>query len=92
MTRIIRPEVFDESFIKFPRPVQRKAIRKIEIFQKNPFHPVLRTEKINPPQLNLWTFRIDKAYRILFRFLDPGNVLFILADHHKNIYRYHELR
>lgn len=89
--KIIRSEAFDESFIKLPRSVQRKAVKKIEIFQENPFQPTLRTEKINPPQLNLWTFRIDQAYRILFRFLDSESVLFILADHHKSIYRYHEL-
>ena len=90
--KIFRPEVFDESFIELPRPIQKKAVKKIEIFQENPFHPILRTEKINPSQLNLWTFRIDIAYRVLFRFLDSENALFILADHHKNIYRYHELR
>ncbi|MDP3785250.1 MAG: hypothetical protein Q8R12_04265 [bacterium] len=92
MVKIIRPETFDASFIRLPRSIQRKAVKKIEIFQENPFYPTLRAEKINPPHLNLWTFRIDQAYRILFRFLDFENVLFILADHHKNIYRYHELR
>ena len=92
MIKILLSEEFDGSLEKLPKHIRRKAVKRVKIFQENPFHPGLRAEKINPPQLNIWSFRIDRNYRILFRFVESNIALFILADHHKNIYRYHELR
>ena len=92
MIKILLSEEFDDSLAKLPKHIQLKAIRRTKLFQANPFHPGLNTEKINPPQLNIWSFRIDRNYRILFRFVGSDTALFILADHHKNIYRYHELK
>lgn len=92
MVKVIVTDEFQKKFSNLPNSIQKKDIRKINVFALNPFHRSLRVEKINPSELNIWSFRIDISYRILFRFLDSNNTIFLLIDHHENIYRYHELK
>lgn len=33
----------------------------------NPFHPSLHTEKLEPKSVGLYSFRINKKYRAIFR-------------------------
>jgi len=35
----------------------------------------------------VWSFRIDKNYRIIFKFSDKNKVLFLNVGHHHWIYR-----
>ncbi|MDP3735312.1 MAG: type II toxin-antitoxin system YoeB family toxin [bacterium] len=79
---------FKKRYGELPGAVQKKAERRENVFRQNPFHPALRTEKLEPRRKEYWSFRIDRTYRILFRFRDQNTIYFLTCGHHKWIYRY----
>lgn len=87
MIEIVVTAEFERGYSDLPVPIQRKAERRQKLFVENPFHPSLETEKLNPKSQNMWSFRIDRKYRIIFRFLDGGTVLFLGAGPHGWIYK-----
>ncbi|OGW74585.1 MAG: hypothetical protein A3J72_05170 [Nitrospirae bacterium RIFCSPHIGHO2_02_FULL_40_19] len=83
---------FDKLFAGLPKKIQIKAAKKTHLFKENPFHPSLRTEKLNPKGYDVWSFRIDLYYRIVFKFIDRGLVEFRFIGHHNDIYDYNIFR
>ena len=79
---------FDKLFRSLPAPIQKKAIKKTDLFKGNPFHPSLRIEKLHPKGLRVWSFRVDISYRIVFKFLDANHAEFHFIGHHNQIYDY----
>ncbi len=73
MIEISTTATFDRLFKKLPRTIQKKAAEKTEHFKTNPFHPSLHTEKLHPKHHEVWSFRIDRAYRVIFKFMDSGH-------------------
>ena len=87
MITIIATEEFQKRYRKLPAVIQKKAEKQEKIFRQNFFHPSLHTEKLNPKNREVWSFRIDKSYRILFRFLDRNTALFLTVGPHDWIYK-----
>ncbi len=85
---ILTTKTFDELFCHLDIRVQRKAAKKADLFRENPFHPSLRVEKLHPKRFNVWSFRVDIHYRIIFRFLERERVVFLFIGHHNDIYDY----
>jgi len=81
-------ETFDKLFQKLGQKIQIKAAKKSDLFNKNPFHTSLRVEKLHPKKFNVWSFRIDKDYRIVFKFVEKDLVEFMFVGHHNDIYDY----
>ena len=69
MVELSTTGTFDRLFSKLPKSVQRKAATKTDFFRENPFHPSLHTEKLHPKHHEVWSFRVDRAYRIIFKFI-----------------------
>lgn len=88
MIEIIVTNEFKKCYQELPAAIQKKAERKEKTFRKDPFHSSLHTEKLEPKGKQVWSFRIDKEYRILFRFIKPNKTLFLTCGHHSWIYRY----
>lgn len=88
MTEIRYAPEFKRRYRELPLAVQRKAERRERLFRSNPFHPTLQTEKLKPKGKEYWSFRIDPAYRILFRFENGSRIIFLTCGHHGWIYRY----
>lgn len=88
MIEISTTATFDRLFTKLPKPIQRKAATKTDLFKKNPFHPSLHTEKLHLRHYEVWSFRIDRAYRIIFKFLAPDHAELRYIGHHHSIYDY----
>ncbi|MBI2409831.1 type II toxin-antitoxin system RelE/ParE family toxin [Candidatus Kaiserbacteria bacterium] len=80
-------EEFIRRFAALPPPVRRQAQKKWALFRENPFHTSLQTEKLHPKQRELWSFRINRQYRIIFRFIDGSTALFLTCGPHSWIYR-----
>lgn len=78
---------FEKRYIELPNQIKIKAEKQEKLFRSNPFHPSLHTEKLSPKSREVWSFRIDKNYRIIFRFLDKDKILFLNVGHHHWIYR-----
>lgn len=87
MIKIITAEEFEKRYQSLPFIIQKKADKQTKLFCNNPFHPSLNTEKINPSHKELWTFRVDKKYRVIFRFIDGTTVFFLSIGPHDWIYR-----
>ena len=88
MAEIFVTEEFEKQYQKLPLAIQKKAEKKEKIFCQDPFYPSLHTEKLEPRSKEVWSFRIDKEYRILFRHINPNKILFLACGHHNWIYRY----
>ncbi len=84
---IVITEEFEKRFANLPPALQKRALKQEKLFRKNPFHPSLHTEKLEPKAREVWSFRIDKNYRILFRFLDGTKVLLLTVGPHDWIYK-----
>lgn len=80
-------ESFRECYSQLNRSIQRKVIKQKEIFEENPFHPSLHTEKLIPKRKEIWSIRVDKKHRILLRFNDGHTATFLLVGSHDWIYR-----
>ena len=81
-------EEFERCFAELSTPIQRKTERRLSLFRQHPFHPSLRTEKLQPRHREVWSFRIDQNYRIIFRFRDDRSVYLLTVGPHHWIYRY----
>ena len=85
-------ETFDKLFKKLPKPIQKKAIKKTDLFKDNPFHPSLRIEKLHPKGHQVWSFRVDISYRIVFKFVGTNHAELCFIGHHNQIYDYDILK
>lgn len=88
MLEIFVTEEFRERYLKLPKIIQQKAWKQEELFRENSFHPSLRTEKLEPKNKQVWSFRVDKKYRIIFRFLTRSRAVFLTIGPHDWIYKF----
>lgn len=66
MLELSTTATFDKLFAKLPKPIQRKAAVKTDLFRENPFHPSLHSEKLHPKH-HEWLEAEEKT---------PGTVFF----------------
>lgn len=43
-----------------------KFNKQVSLFKQNPRHPSLHTEVLEPRSLRIYSFRIDRKYRVIF--------------------------
>ena len=87
MVEISVTEEFEKRYDRLPLSVKKKAEKQEKVFCQNPLHPSLHTEKLEPKGKQVWSFRIDKRYRIFFRFINGNKVLFLTTGPHDWIYK-----
>jgi len=73
---------FEDFFVALPRGIQKKACRTEKLFRDNPFHPSLRLHNLKGKLNGLWSISIDMKYRIIFKAMEDGNILFISIGLH----------
>jgi addiction module RelE/StbE family toxin len=67
---------FFRSFNKLPKSIQELSKKKDEVFRRNPFDARLRTHKLKGELAGVWAYSINYEYRVLFRFIEPDQVLY----------------
>lgn len=87
MFSIIVTEEFEKRFRDLPKNIQKKLIKQEGFLRENPLHPSLHTEKLQPKIKEYWSFRIDKSYRVLFRFTKKDELILITVGTHDWVYR-----
>lgn len=87
MVEVFVTAEFEKRYKKLPKVVQGKAEKQERIFRQNPFHPSLHTEKLAPKAREVWSFRINRKYRIFFRFINGNRVRFLTCGPHDWIYK-----
>lgn len=85
--RIIVTDEFEKRFNRLPKLIREKAKKQERVFRENPYHPALNVEKLEPKNRVVWSFRVDKSYRIIFRFLDNNVALFLTIGPHDWVYK-----
>ncbi|MEK7560299.1 MAG: Txe/YoeB family addiction module toxin [Patescibacteria group bacterium] len=53
------------------------------IFESNPAHPGLNTEKLEPKSVGLYSFRIDVKFRAIFRVRDSMAEIIYISKHYQ---------
>ncbi|MBI4993980.1 type II toxin-antitoxin system mRNA interferase toxin, RelE/StbE family [Candidatus Wolfebacteria bacterium] len=77
---------FGKQFDKLPKNFQKIVIRKILLFENNPFHPGLNTHKLKGGLSAFWSFYINDNFRVLCRFLKNNEVIYYDINSH-DIYK-----
>lgn len=86
MLEILVTKEFQNRYSKLPIAIQKKAEKQEKLFRQNPFYPSLHTEKLKPKGKQNWSFRVDKVYRIVFRFVSENKILFLTIGRHDWVY------
>lgn len=73
---------FEEQFLKLPKNIQKKAFKAEALFRQNTFHPSLRLHKLEGKLKEHWSISLDKKYRIMFKIMNDGVILFISIGLH----------
>lgn len=58
--------------------LKSKYRKQIRLFEENLKHPSLNVEKLEPKELELCSFRIDRKYRALFMFHEESKTFEII--------------
>lgn len=68
----------------FKKRLEAKFEKQKNLFERNLFHPSLRTELLEPRHMRIWSFRIDRKYRAIFIFRGKETIEIIdINDHYK---------
>jgi len=66
------------------RNLKKKFEKQKRIFERNPFHPSLETELLEPKHMRFWSFRVDRKYRAIFIFRNGNSIEIIDVNNHYN--------
>lgn len=75
-------EEFAAQFVSLPQVIQKKALKAETFFRENPFHPSLRLHKLKGKLQGLWSISLDRKYRIIFKPMEDGIILFVSIGLH----------
>lgn len=73
---------FKRSFKKIPSHIKKDFGKKIEIFQKHPFHSSLKTHKLNGSLEDYYAFYLQDGFRVMFDFAESNIALLINIGSH----------
>jgi len=86
MLEVFYSPEFKRAYKKLPKSVQGLIKKKGAVFAEDPFHPSLRTHKLEGTLKGLWAFSIDHRNRVVFEFTKQNTVLLHSVGDH-SIYR-----
>ena len=64
--------------------VEAKLKKQVLLFLYNPWHPGLHTEKLEPKNVGLYSFRLDKQFRAIFRIRDGAAEILKISKHYED--------
>ncbi|MCI0619945.1 type II toxin-antitoxin system RelE/ParE family toxin [Candidatus Wolfebacteria bacterium] len=84
--RLTYSKVFLKRLSKLPVSVQEKTDGLLLLLSVDIRHPLLHTKRLRTMD-DLYSFRIGRDYRCIFRILDTETVHLVDIAHPKDIYR-----
>ena len=73
---------FCKDLKKIPQDIKEKLIKTEKIFKENPVHPSLRLHRLHEKLKEFWSISINMDYRIIFRRIDDGTIVFFSIGKH----------
>jgi addiction module RelE/StbE family toxin len=83
VTKYLYSPRFVKQFKKLPSPIQRLTLKKLKVFEANPFHPNLKTHKLTGKLKPYFSFSINYSYRIIFEIESPKQINILLIGTHE---------
>jgi mRNA-degrading endonuclease YafQ of YafQ-DinJ toxin-antitoxin module len=72
--------------IKFNPELEKKFWTLITIFEKDPFHPKLKTHKLSGKLKGQWAFVVEYDCRVIFEFIGRHKAALIDIGTHDEVY------
>jgi mRNA-degrading endonuclease YafQ of YafQ-DinJ toxin-antitoxin module len=76
---------YKKKLKQYPEIKQQLSIA-LNLFAKNPYHPLLKTHKLGGPLKGNSAFSIGYDLRVVFKFLDKDEVFLETIGTHKEVY------
>ena len=76
---------FVRQFRRLPEDLQDEVMEKIELFEKNPKNPALKTHKLHGRLKDYSAFSVNYSHRIVFDVVSKEAILLEIGNH--DIYR-----
>lgn len=62
----------------------KKYQKAKELFEQNPFHPSLNLELLEPKHRLIYSFRLDRKYRVIFIYIAREEIeILTITNHYK---------
>lgn len=87
MVNLLYGKKFFRLAKKIPKNQQEKLSELLTIFQKNPFDSRLHTKALSGKFSGLYSFRMTRDWRVIFRFTSPNEIQLIELGSRKDIYK-----
>jgi len=84
--KIFYTKKFEREYKKLTKEVKLKIELRLNVFRKNPHTQTLKTHKLSGELADFWSFSVDFNHRIVFEFVDNGNIFFHSVGNH-DIYK-----
>ena len=82
--------VFGKKFIKSAKILSPKHKEKladlVETLSSEPYNPRLHTKPLSGALIGLYSFRITREWRVIFKFNSPNEIQLVAVGHRKDIY------
>ncbi|MEK7527464.1 MAG: type II toxin-antitoxin system RelE/ParE family toxin [Patescibacteria group bacterium] len=65
------------------RRLEKKFIKQLNFLLENPFHPSLNLELLEPKEKGLYSFRLDRQYRVIFIFTKGDIEVITITNHYR---------
>lgn len=69
-----------------PEKIRYQFKNRINVFIKNPTHPILKVHPLKGNLVGLRSFAVSGNYRVIFRILERDNIELISIGTHSQIY------
>ncbi|MSU54800.1 MAG: hypothetical protein EXS48_03160 [Candidatus Staskawiczbacteria bacterium] len=87
MVRVYYSDHFEKQAKKLTEKQQVKLAMTIVLLKENPFNSRLKTKPLAGKFIGIYSFRIERNFRALFKFLSPNEILLFKVGDRKDIYR-----
>ncbi len=78
---------FEREAGKLPLQTQERLAAALDLLFQNPFDSRLHTKPLSGVLSGIFSFRIGRDYRALFRFVDTRVIMLMRVKHRRYIYR-----
>jgi addiction module RelE/StbE family toxin len=83
---VIYHRKFLKAFEKLPAQIQKQVSKRIILFQKDPFNPLLNNHSIEYSHPNWLSINITGDYRVFYEIVDEFTAILLRVGTHSELY------
>ncbi len=72
--------------LKSKPDLDKKFWKLISLFERDPFHPMLKTHKLSGKLKGLWAFVVEYDCRVVFEFMGKDKAILVDIGTHDEVY------